>query len=535
MFSASSVSASPSDAKAVHAVRGRAARMGRPAEPAASGRPPGPGAPGRPAGPDGGGRGRAALRPVTALLLSGLVTAATLAGTGTAAADDPGRHQGGAAAVLDGLKTFDSAVLRMPGENGAPDRTQELPAGLFEMTVDGGGKLRRRPCIDLHNPTQDQAKYLETPWAETSLGANRNAGKIRWILQHSYPQVDDLAALAEAAGTGPHRADRRRGHPGRHLALLDDADVTASDKQAEKLADWLQKRARNVAEPRASLTLEPAAVSGRAGERLGPVIVRTDADQVSVSPPVDAAASGISVTDEKGVPVTSATDQAPAFSRRTEGQHRRLRLADRPDDHLRTGRPGVRRDHPHPDPDPGRLQRVHGLRTGHRHLGRDGRRPALTARKNCAAGGVDITAANQGDEPFTFELGGTEHTVAAGTTETVTIPVAEDQAYDFTITGPGGFRKNFTGVLDCATSGSVIAAEADRQSDDDTGVGTQDARQSSFPPRPAPPPPAWRATSPRPAAPSTTPMIAALAVGLLVIGGCTLFVLRRKEAHQHAE
>ncbi|NEE45292.1 LPXTG cell wall anchor domain-containing protein, partial [Streptomyces sp. SID8455] len=109
-----------------------------------------------------------------------------------------------------------------------------------------------------------------------------------------------------------------------------------------------------------------------------------------------------------------------------------------------------------------------------------------------------------------------------------------DQAYDFTITGPGGFRKNFTGVLDCATSGSVIAAEADRQSDDDTGVGTQSARQSV---------PASTGTTTsglegdlaETGGSSTTPMIAALAVGLLVIGGGTLFVLRRKEAHQHAE
>ncbi len=104
--------------------------------------------------------------------------------------------------MLDGLKTFDSAVLRVKGKNGEPDRTQEVAAGLFEMTVDGGGKLKTY-CIDLHNPTQDQAKYLETPWAETSLNSNRDAGRIRWILQHSYPQVDDLAALAKAAGTGP--------------------------------------------------------------------------------------------------------------------------------------------------------------------------------------------------------------------------------------------------------------------------------------------------------------------------------------------
>ncbi|NEE28441.1 peptidase, partial [Streptomyces sp. SID7982] len=121
--------------------------------------------------------GRGILRPVAALLVSGLVAAAALVGAGPAAADDTSRHHGGAAAVLDGLKTFDSAVLRIAGEGGAPARTQELPAGLFEMTVDGGGKLKTY-CIDLHNPTQDQAKYLETPWAETSLSGNRNAGKI---------------------------------------------------------------------------------------------------------------------------------------------------------------------------------------------------------------------------------------------------------------------------------------------------------------------------------------------------------------------
>ncbi|SCD63263.1 MULTISPECIES: Cys-Gln thioester bond-forming surface protein [unclassified Streptomyces] len=525
MFSASSVSASPSDAKAVHAVRGGAARTG------GTGRAARVGETGRR------GRGRAFLRPVTALLLSGLVAAATLAGTGTAAADDPGRHQGGAAAVLDGLKTFDSAVLRLPGENGAPDRTQELPAGLFEMTVDGGGKLKTY-CIDLHNPTQDQAKYLETPWAETSLGANRNAGKIRWILQHSYPQVDDLAALAEAAGTGP--LTERTAAAGTQVAIWrysDGADVTASDKQAEKLADWLHKSARNVAEPRASLTLEPAAVSGRAGDRLGPVTVRTDADQVSVSPPVDAAASGITVTDEKGAPVTSATDGARLYfdvpRGSTDGS---ASLTVQTTTSVPVGRAFAGTTRTQTQILAGSSESTVSARAT-ATWAETGAAPALTARKNCAAGGVDITAANQGDEPFTFELGGYEHTVAAGATETVTIPVAEDQPYDFTITGPGGLRKNFTGVLDCATSGSVIAAEQDQQDqqgDEDTGVGPQSARQSV---------PASTGTTTsglegdlaETGGSSTTPMIAALAVGFLVIGGGALLVMRRKEAQQHAE
>ncbi|MFD5682080.1 Cys-Gln thioester bond-forming surface protein [Streptomyces bacillaris] len=507
MFSAPAVSASPSDAQAGHAARGRAARAG--------------GTPGR---------GRGLFRPVAALLLSGLVTAAaTLAGAGTAAADDPGRYQGGAAAVLDGLKTFDNAVLRMPGENGAPARTQELPAGLFEMTVDGGGKLKTY-CIDLHNPAQDQAKYLETPWAETSLGANRNAGKIRWILQHSYPQVDDLAALAEAAGTGP--LTERTAAAGTQVAIWrysDGADVTASDKHAEKLADWLQKSARNVAEPRASLTLEPAAVSGRAGERLGPVTVRTDADQVSVAPPVDAAASGITVTDEKGAPVTSAGNGARLYFDVPEGStDGSASLTVQTTTSVPVGRAFAGTTRTQTQILAGSSESTVSARAT-ATWSETGAAPALTARKNCAAGGVDITAANRGDEPFTFELGGTEHTVAAGATETVTIPVAEDQAYDFTITGPGGFRKNFTGVLDCATSGSVIAAEKDLQADEDKGIGTQSARDSL-------PASTGTATSglegdlAATGGSSTTPMIAALAVGFLIVGGGTLFVLRRKEA-----
>ncbi|MGW5064866.1 Cys-Gln thioester bond-forming surface protein [Streptomyces cyaneofuscatus] len=506
-----------SDAKALHAVPGRTPRAGK-----ASGT-------GRPR------RGRAFLRPVAALLLSGLVTAAaTLAGTGTAAADDPGRHQGGAAAVLDGLKTFDSAVLRTPGENGAPDVTQELPAGLFEMTVDGGGKLKTY-CVDLHNPTQNQAKYLETPWAETSLGANRNAGKIRWILQHSYPQVDDLAALAEAAGTGP--LTERTAAAGTQVAIWrysDGADVTAVDKQAEKLADWLHRRARNVTEPRASLTLEPAAVSGRAGERLGPVTVRTDAEQVSVSPPVDAAVSGITVTDKKGTPVTSATDGARLYFSVPKGSaDGSASLSVQTTTSVPVGRAFAGTTRTQTQILAGSSESTVSARAT-ATWAETGAAPALTARKNCAAGGVDITAVNRGDEPFTFELGGAEHTVAAGATRTVTMPVAEDQAYDFTITGPAGFRKSFTGVLDCATSGSVIAAEKDQQAEEDSGIGTQSARDSL---------PASTGTTTSglegdlaaTGGSSTTPMIAALAVGFLVIGGGALFVLRRKEAQEHAE
>ncbi|MGY5071201.1 Cys-Gln thioester bond-forming surface protein [Streptomyces griseus] len=481
-----------------------------------------------PSGTTGAPPGRGILRPVAALLLSGLVAAAALVGAGPAVADDPGRHHGGAAAVLDGLKTFDSAVLRVAGKDGAPDRTQELPAGLFEMTVDGGGKLKTY-CIDLHNPTQDQAKYLETPWAETSLGGNRNAGKIRWILQHSYPQVDDLAALADAAGTGP--LTERTAAAGTQVAIWrysDDADVTASDKQAEKLADWLERSARDTKEPRASLTLEPAAVAGRAGERLGPVTVRTDADQVSVSPPVDAAASGITVTDEKGAPVTAAADgDRLYFAVPKDTADGTASLAVQATTSVPVGRAFAGAGRTQTQILAGSSESTVSARAS-ATWAETGAAPALTARKNCAAGGVDVTAANRGDQPFTFELAGTEHTVAAGATSTVTVPVAEDQAYDFTITGPAGFARTFTGVLDCATSGSVLEKESQEAGGAGNDVGTQSAQQS-VPATTGSTTSGLEGDLAATGGSSATPMLAAVAIGLLVVGGGAVFLLRRKQ------
>ncbi|GAA3063594.1 hypothetical protein GCM10020000_53820 [Streptomyces olivoverticillatus] len=88
------------------------------------------------------------------------------------------------------------------------------------MKVDGGGTLQTY-CIDILTNTVDGAKYKEAGWDESSLHDNKNAGKIRWILQHSYPQVNDLAALGKDSGSRHPRRQHGRGqHPGRHLALL---------------------------------------------------------------------------------------------------------------------------------------------------------------------------------------------------------------------------------------------------------------------------------------------------------------------------
>lgn len=241
-------------------------------------------------------------------LVSGLVVAGAIATASPAAADETPQSSGGATATIGGLKTYGTAVLRTD-----EGQEQQLPAGLFEMFVDGGGTLQTY-CVDVQNPTQKDAKYQETPWSGTSLGANKDAGRIRWILQNSYPQVNDLAALADKAGAkGLTEQDAATGTQVAIWRYSDGADVTALDPEAEKLADYLQKNARNLAEPTASLTLDPPAVSGRAGERLGPVTVHTNADGVTVTPPSDATADGVKVVDAEGEAVTSAGDGSELY------------------------------------------------------------------------------------------------------------------------------------------------------------------------------------------------------------------------------
>ncbi|MFD7611933.1 Cys-Gln thioester bond-forming surface protein [Streptomyces sp. NPDC059828] len=453
-------------------------------------------------------RGRGAVRLAATVLLSGLLAAGSIGAAAPAEADDAPQHTGGASATLGGLATFDRAVLHEGGQD------QELPAGLFEMTVDGGGSLKTY-CVDIHNPTQEQARYLETPWNQTSLGANTNAGRIRWILLHSYPQVDDLTALADRAGAGA--LTERTAAAGTQVAIWrysDGVDVEAVDPAAEKLADWLEKKAKDLGEPRASLSLQPNAVSGKAGGRLGPITVRTDADRVTVTPPADAAATGIKVVAKDGAPVTSAVDGSQLYldipSGAADGT---ASLSLQATTSVPVGRAfaGATRS---------QTQILAGSSrstvsaTVTAAWGKSGPIPALSARKNCAKGGVDITAGNTGDQPFTFELMGLRYSIAAGETRTVTVPLPEDRAYDFTITGPGGFSKTFKGVLDCKTTGQAGPVPDQPSSGPSPALMGADADGENL---------AATGSS------GLTPVIAGVAIALVLVGGAVIVLVRRKQ------
>ncbi|MEU1438858.1 LAETG motif-containing sortase-dependent surface protein [Streptomyces sp. NPDC005786] len=463
-------------------------------------------------------RNRGMARLAASIVASGLVMAGALTGAGGAVADEAPPHQGGATATLDGLKTFDTAVLHADGQN------QQLPAGLFEMTVDGGGKFKTY-CIDIHNPTQDQAKYLETPWTQTSLGTNKNAGRIRWILEHSYPKIDDLQVLADEAGTGPLTVETAAA--GTQVAIWrysDQADVTASDAQAEKLADWLEKSATDTAEPKASLALDPVAVSGHPGERVGPVTVHTNAGQVSVTPPADAA-SGVRITDKKGKAVTTAANGSQLwFDVPADAADGSASLTVQATTSVPVGRAFAGATKSQTQILAGSSESTVSASATATWAGK-GAIPAVTAKKNCARGGVDVTTSNKGDAAFTYDLAGVEHTVEPGKTETVTVPVAEDQAYDVTVTGPGGFTRTFKGVLDCLTTGGGNDGLTTQTAEQPTTItatagGSTTGAEGNL---------AETGSS------NATPMIAGIAIALVVIGGGSIFLLRRRKDRTEGE
>ncbi|MFI8187426.1 Cys-Gln thioester bond-forming surface protein [Streptomyces sp. NPDC085946] len=455
-------------------------------------------------------RGRGTARFGAAVLVSGLATAGLVTGAGPAAAEETARGQSGATATIGGLKTYGTAVIH--GEAG----DQELSAGLFEMSVEGGGTLQTY-CVDLHNPTQKDARYHETPWSGTSLGVNKEAGRIRWILQNSYPQVNDLAALAKKAGVRGALTEQDAA-AGTQVAIWrysDDADVDALDPQAEQLADYLEKNARALPEPRASLTLDPPAVSGQPGERLGPVTVRTNARAVTVTPPADAATSGVRIVDAKGTAVTSAEDGSQVFFEvPQDAAADTAELTVQASTTVPVGRAFTSESRSQTQILAGSSESTVSA-TASATWAAEGAVPALSAVENCAEGGVDVTAVNEGDQPFTFSLVGTEHTIAAGDTRTVTLPLREDQAYDFTIRGPGGFEQRFTGMLDCQTQGS------------EDGATTQTLTE----PSPATVGGAAPATNLAATGSSqATPLIAGTAITLVVLGGAALLVVRRRQA-----
>ncbi|CAM5646637.1 hypothetical protein SAURM35S_09756 [Streptomyces aurantiogriseus] len=175
----------------------------------------------------------------------------------------PGRSNGDHRRPQDIRRRRDPRRQRGPDGLGGPVRDVRRGRGTRRPTASTSTTPRRR------TPSTTRRRGAAPRWAST-----RTPGRIRWILQNSYPQVNDLATLAKKAGIvgGLTEQDAAAGTQVAIWRYSDGADVDAVDPQAERLADYLQNSARDVAEPRA--LLHPRRGGGLLAARanwLGPV------------------------------------------------------------------------------------------------------------------------------------------------------------------------------------------------------------------------------------------------------------------------
>jgi TQXA domain-containing protein/LPXTG-motif cell wall-anchored protein len=439
-------------------------------------------------------------------MAAGLAAGGTIAVAGPAFADDAPTSSSGVTATLEKASIAVGDTVQIGGHNEG--------AGLFELKVDGGGSIKTY-CIDLHHYTQPSTSYKEVTWAESSLVHNENAGKIRWILEHSYPQVSP-EALNKTFGVMLTEGQAAAATQAAIWHYSDNVDATSQNKDVQKLTDQLESSAQDVGEPGASLSLDSADVAGHPGESLGPVTVHTNAAKAEVALAPDAP-QGVTVVDKDGKPVTHAVDGAQLFFKVPTGiQPGSAKLTVSAQTTVPIGRAFVSESK-------SQTQILAGTSTASveavatANWANKGAIPAVSAMKDCAKGGVDITASNKGDQPFTFELGGQKHTIEAGKSQTVTIPVAEDQAYDFTIKGPNGFEKSFQGVLDCKTAGSAAPSMAPSSHPSPASAGGSSAGRNG-------------SDLAETGSSSSIPVIAGIAIVLVLLGGGAVFMLRRRQA-----
>lgn len=425
-----------------------------------------------------------------------------------------------------------------------------VDGGLFTLKTDAGEKLRTY-CIDFDNPVylDSSAKYHEADWAASSLNSNANAAKIRWILDNSYPQATLASLITNSHIDGLSEADAAAGTQAAIWKFSDNKNAIPRNEKAKKLRDYLVGDANKgvAAEPKPSLTISPDSASGKSGGKLGPFLLNSSANEVKLSVTGDAA-DKIKLLDKDNKPVGGSLagpigKDTPLFLDVPAGTpDGKAAISATAETNVLSGRVFMSKVD-----NRGRHSQTMilagstkvSVAAGAKATWKQGKGALVdsSAKEECAAGGVRVSVTNTGDEAATVTVGKQQVAVQPGKTESVLVKVEEKAKYDFTVTGPNGYSKQYTGVLDCKvgvtpTPGPTTPAETAAPS------GTPTAAPSGTPSSGAGQP----APSTTSAAPGTgglaqtgandsTPILAAVAGGLVVAGGAAVFVLRRRGRH----
>lgn len=387
-------------------------------------------------------------------------------------------------------------------------------------------------CIDLDTPLRPSVDYREGTWAESWLKDTAKVAKINWVLNHSYPKVNDLDALAKAAGVKPHKgltpeeAVEATQAAIWHYANGAELSDWWNDDDVIGLYDYLTGKANtgDANEPGASLSLTPSTVAGKDGDTpgVGPVTVKTTGTE-----PVDVKLDGkpadnVQLVDKAGNPVNKVANGTDLYVKVPKSQKPgEVKISATTKAGVNVGRVFLGESRQQTQTliaagsQPFTTSASATVKWTHQAVPV----PSAAFKEDCVEGGVAITLKNTGDGPAEFNVNGHTITVPGDSEKRDFVKVAEDTAYSIKVTGPGGFSETFANTLDCiapptepttppttsapATSApatSAPATTAPATTAPPTEEPTTKAPETSAPPTSAP-----ATTKPATEEPATTP------------------------------
>ncbi|GAA1958271.1 thioester domain-containing protein [Kitasatospora viridis] len=384
------------------------------------------------------------------MLATSMAVGSGLAMASSAVADN-GSSQSGAPYTLQ------NGLVGGGGNIHFTDHSPE-PGGL--MLLKGPGGMVETYCIDLNDPTEGGVKYQEAGWGATSLAINKDADKINWILQNSYPHVTDLGQLAKEAGVD--KLSALQAGIATQAAIWhfsDGVDAAPDDSVAAALTKYLEGSANTgLKEPSPTLQLTPEKISGKSGGVLGPITVATSAGSAGVQLDKASAAAGIELTDKTGATVLSdKSGQLTNPAKNGDSLYLKVPAGTAAGSaivtasattQLQIGRAFVSLDHQTLIVAGSQAVSVNAATTA--TWTPAGPAPAVTSMVNCATDTIDVTVANNGDQDYktTVTSGSFNQAVDVkpGGSQVVHVPGTQGQPYSITVTGQDS---KITGTLNC--------------------------------------------------------------------------------------
>ena len=211
---------------------------------------------------------------------------------------------------------------------------------LLALKTDKGETLKTY-CVDFNTHTYKDANYTEVPWASHDAKDStfqKNATKINWLLQNSYPMIDpdDLQAAVKKAipeAKFTHTLTDAEAIAATQAAawFYSDGKVLDKNKPTEhgdetkdnvlSVFGYLTSEKINKGlgeQPKPELTLDPKSLAGKPGTLIGPFTVSTSAADVVVAAQLP---QGVLLTDKDGNALPDAAAAAKKAKAAAQGKY----------------------------------------------------------------------------------------------------------------------------------------------------------------------------------------------------------------------